>query len=68
MMAAIPIALPAGTTPTSLQQTLLRDGWEVAIVDFPGSPFVRVSAHLYNHAREADQLAAKFHSLGVGFV
>jgi len=68
MMAAIPIALPAGSTPRSLQETLLRDGWEVAIVDFPGSPFVRVSAHLYNHAGEADQLAAKLHSLDVEIV
>ena len=64
-MAALPIALPPGETPGSLQAQLLADGWEVAIVDFPDGPLVRVSAHLYNHAGEADALAAKLHALGV---
>ena len=64
-MAAIPIRLPAGTTPLALQERLLRDGWEIPIVDFPGGPLIRVSAHLYNHAGEADLLAAKLHALGV---
>jgi isopenicillin-N epimerase len=64
-MAAIPIALPPNTTPFELTKQLLRDGWEVPIVDFPRRPMVRVSAHLYNHAGEADLLAAKLRSLGV---
>lgn len=64
-MAAIPIRLPPGTTPTALQDRLLRDGWEIPIVDFASGPLIRISAHLYNHAGEADLLAAKLHSLGV---
>jgi isopenicillin-N epimerase len=64
-MAAIPIALPPNTTPFELTKQLLRDGWEIPIVDFPRRPMVRVSAHLYNHAGEADLLAAKLRSLGV---
>jgi isopenicillin-N epimerase len=64
-MAAIPIALPAGTPPIAVTMQLLRDGWEVQIVDFPTGPLLRVSAHLYNHAGEAELLAAKLRSLGV---
>jgi isopenicillin-N epimerase len=64
-MAAIPIELPAGTAPLALTDQLLRDGWEVPIFDFPTGPLVRVSAHLYNHAGEAELLAAKLRSLGV---
>jgi len=64
-MASIPIELPPGATPFELTKQLLRDGWEVQIVDFPPRPMVRVSAHLYNHAGEADLLAAKLRSLGV---
>lgn len=64
-MAAVPITLPPNTTPLALTMQLLREGWEVPIVDFPGQPLVRVSAHLYNHAGEADLLAAKLRSLGV---
>ena len=64
-MAALPIAVPAGHTPKSLEARLLADGWEVAIVDFPGGPLARVSAHVYNRAGEADALAAKLHALGV---
>jgi isopenicillin-N epimerase len=64
-MAALPIALPAGTDPRSLERALLLDGWEVPIVDHASGPLVRVSAHLYNHAGEADLLAAKLHALGV---
>ncbi|HEX3763925.1 MAG TPA: aminotransferase class V-fold PLP-dependent enzyme [Kofleriaceae bacterium] len=64
-MAAIPIRLPAGMTPGALQDQVLRDGWEIPIVEFPTGPLIRVSAHLYNHAGEADQLAAKLHALGV---
>ncbi len=64
-MAAMPIQLPPGLTPPALQDRLLRDGWEIPIVEFPGGPLIRISAHLYNHAGEADLLAAKLHSLGV---
>jgi isopenicillin-N epimerase len=63
-MAALPIELPAGVTPLALQKRLLADGWEVPIVDFPGRPLVRVSAHLYNTVEQADALAAKLHELG----
>jgi isopenicillin-N epimerase len=66
-MAAIPIELPPNTAPLDVTRQLLRDGWEVPIVDFPQRPLVRVSAHLYNHAGEADLLAAKLRSLGVAF-
>jgi isopenicillin-N epimerase len=64
-MAAIPIQLPAGTTPFALQTQLLQAGWEVPIVDFVHGPLLRVSAHLYNHAGEAELLVAKLRSLGV---
>jgi isopenicillin-N epimerase len=64
-MAAIEIALPTGATPFGLQQQLLLSGWEVPIVDFPGRPLVRLSAHLYNHAQQADDLAAVLGTLGV---
>jgi isopenicillin-N epimerase len=64
-MAAIPIELPAGAEPLALKDQLLRDGWEVQIVEFPTGPMVRVSAHLYNHAGEAELLARKLHSLGI---
>lgn len=64
-MAAFPIELPPGETRTSLETTLLRDGWEVPIVETPRGILIRVSAHLYNHAAEADALAAKLHALGV---
>jgi isopenicillin-N epimerase len=64
-MAAVPIALPAGATPLAVQARLLADGWEVPIVDFASGPLVRVSAHLYNHAGQAHELAAKLRSLGV---
>jgi isopenicillin-N epimerase len=64
-MAALPIALPPNTTPLALQERLLADGWEVPIVDFKLGPLVRVSAHLYNHADQADALAGKLRALGV---
>lgn len=40
-------------------------GWEVPIVDFVHGPLLRVSAHLYNHAGEAELLVAKLRALGV---
>lgn len=64
-MAAIPIALPPGTTPLGLERELLVAGWEVPIVDFPGGPLVRVSAHLYNHVGEAELLAKELRARGV---
>ena len=63
-MAAIAIALPPGATPFAVQQQLLLSGWEVPIVDFPNQPLIRVSAHLYNYAGQADELAAILRSLG----
>lgn len=64
-MAAFPVELPAGATPRSIEDALLRDGWEVPIVDFYRGALVRVSAHLYTQASEGDALAAKLHALGV---
>lgn len=66
-MVAVPIELP-GVTPFALQTRLLRDGWEVPIIDAPGTPLVRISAHLYNHVGEADLLARKLRDLGVRVV
>ncbi|HEY5921936.1 MAG TPA: aminotransferase class V-fold PLP-dependent enzyme [Kofleriaceae bacterium] len=64
-MAAVPVTLPANTTPLALEKRLLADGWEIPIVDFRDGALVRISAHLYNHADEAEALAAKLRSLGV---
>ncbi|MBA3459648.1 MAG: aminotransferase class V-fold PLP-dependent enzyme [Deltaproteobacteria bacterium] len=63
-MAALPLELPAGVTPHQLERRLLAEGWEVPIVDFPGQPLVRVSAHLYNTIDQADALGRKLHELG----
>jgi isopenicillin-N epimerase len=64
-MAAIPIQLPPNTSAAELQLQILRDGWEVPIFDIAHGAFVRLSAHLYNHAGEAELLAAKLRALGV---
>lgn len=63
MMAAIPITTPG--PPLAIQAQLLRDGWEVPIIETPRGPLVRVSAHLYNTADQGDALAAKLLDLGV---
>jgi isopenicillin-N epimerase len=55
-MAAMPIEL-AGD-PGEIQIALLRDGFEVPIVATARGPLLRVSAHLYNEAADADRLAA----------
>jgi isopenicillin-N epimerase len=64
-MAAIRISLPAGVEPFALEQQLLVAGWEVPIVDFATGPLVRISAHLYNQVRDADDLARELHGRGV---
>lgn len=64
-MASIPITLPPNVRPLALEKQLLADGWELPIVDFADGALVRVSAHLYNHADEADAVAAKLRELGV---
>ena len=64
-MVAVPIVLPPGLAPLALEKRLLADGWEVPIVDFPGQALVRVSAHLYNHVAQADDLARKLAEVGV---
>ena len=64
-MIALPIALPAGATAHGVERALLEAGCEVPVIDGPGGPLVRVSAHLYNHAGEADLLALRLHALGV---
>jgi len=63
-MAALPITLPPGTAPLLLERQLLEAGWEVPIVDFPNGPMVRISAHVYNSAEQADLLARELHSRG----
>jgi isopenicillin-N epimerase len=62
-MASIPINVVG--KPLDLERRLLADGWEVPIASFHSGPFVRISAHVYNHAGEADALAEKLRSLGV---
>jgi selenocysteine lyase/cysteine desulfurase len=61
-MVSIPIRITG--TPLALEKRLLEDGWEVPIVDTPRGPLVRLSAHLYNDASQADALLAKLRSLG----
>jgi isopenicillin-N epimerase len=61
-MAALPITLPPGTAPLLLERQLLEAGWEVPVVDFPTGPMVRISAHLYNSAEQADLLARELHA------
>ncbi len=57
------IAMPIEylTDPMELQLALLRDGFEVPLVDSARGPLLRVSAHLYNTAADADRLAAALH-------
>jgi isopenicillin-N epimerase len=62
-MVALRITTPA--PPFEIETQLLRDGWEVPIVDHAVGPLVRVSAHLYNEADQADALATKLLALGV---
>lgn len=64
-MIALRIELPAGTTPLGLELQLLEAGWEVPIVDFAIGPLVRLSAHLYNHAGQAEALARELRDRGV---
>jgi isopenicillin-N epimerase len=64
-MAAIPIALPPNTKPLDMTKRLLADGWELPIVDWPGRPLVRLSAHLYNDSSQAELVATKLRSLGI---
>ena len=54
-MVSIPVTLPGSAL--ALERELLETGWEVPIVDTPKGALVRLSAHLYNHADEAAQLA-----------
>jgi len=63
-MAAIPIQLPPGTDTFAVQTQLLRDGWEVQLFQYTTGPMLRLSAHIYNHAGEADLLAAKLRTFG----
>ncbi|MBA3820387.1 MAG: aminotransferase, partial [Deltaproteobacteria bacterium] len=64
-MVALPITLPAGVAPLALEKQLLARGWEVPIVEHPRGPFVRISAHLYNHAAEGEALAAELVASGI---
>ncbi len=62
-MATVPVTLPAPAL--VVEKQLLENGWEVPVIDFATGPMVRVSAHLYNDADQADALAAKLLALGV---
>jgi len=62
-MAAIPVRGPE--SPFDLTQRLLREDVELPIVDWPGQPLVRISAHLYNDERDAEPLIAKLKQLGI---
>lgn len=64
-MGAVAITLPPNTKALALEMQLLRDNWEIPVVGFVHGPLVRLSAHLYNHADQADAVAAKLLSLGV---
>lgn len=64
-MISLRVELPPGVTPLALEQQLLESGWEVPIVDFASGPMVRLSAHLYNHAAQAEALARELHGRGV---
>lgn len=65
-MAAIPIALPDGLAPPSLQTRLLDEGIELPIVTLPGpGTFIRISAHVYNRLADYDRLADWLLSCGV---
>lgn len=67
-MAALQLELPPNTRPLQLEKRLLADGWEIPIVDFAAGPLVRVSAHLYNRADDADALARKLREVGARVV
>ncbi len=62
-MISIPISLSG--SPFALEQSLLETGWEIPIVDTPKGPLVRLSAHLYNFAGEADELGRELRARGV---
>ena len=62
-MAAILVRGPE--SPFDLTQRLLREDVELPIVDWPGQPLVRISAHLYNDERDAEPLIAKLKQLGI---
>jgi isopenicillin-N epimerase len=62
-MASVPITITG--KPLDLEKRLVAEGWEVPIANFHSGPFVRICAHVYNHAGEADALAEKLRSLGV---
>jgi isopenicillin-N epimerase len=62
-MISIPIAITGSAL--ELQHELLTTGWEVPIIDTPKGALVRLSAHLYNFAGEAEELARELHARGV---
>lgn len=64
-MAAVAVTLPPNTTALELEKQLLLEGWELPVVDFVHGPLVRISAHLYNHADQADTAARVLLRLGV---
>ncbi|HEY4241797.1 MAG TPA: aminotransferase class V-fold PLP-dependent enzyme [Kofleriaceae bacterium] len=63
-MVTVPISLPAPAAQIQLQ--LLARGCEVPVIDLPGCPLVRLSAHLYTGEADADALATHLRAVGVG--
>jgi len=64
-MGAVAITLPPNTKALALERQLLRENWEIPIVGFVHGPLVRISAHLYNHADQADAVAQRLLAAGV---
>ncbi|HEY0252428.1 MAG TPA: aminotransferase class V-fold PLP-dependent enzyme [Kofleriaceae bacterium] len=64
-MVAMPLKLRPGVDPLAIREQLLRDNWEVMLVDWRGQQLLRVSTHLYNSLEDAPRLLAKLHQLGV---
>ena len=58
-MVAMPVEVDGD--PDALQRALLREGFEVPLIPTPRGVLLRVSAHLYNRADDADRLAAALH-------
>lgn len=65
-MAAIPIALPSGAEPLTVQTQLLDEGIELPVMALPGhGTFIRISAHVYNRLADYDHLADALLAQGI---
>jgi len=65
-MAAIPVALPHGAEPLTMQAQLLDDGVELPIAALPAhGTFIRISAHVYNRLADYERLAHALLARGI---